>query len=168
MRRNRRRALTGLALLACVVVVPPARAADERRCAEAGDAFPIVERREAFNVAIRDGDLSTIEAILTDDVVLVAGTHSDLFLDREAQLDIWRSEFEKGSDRLIYLRTPECVERSDIAPMALEYRHWRGAGPGDDFAAGRYTAKWREVDGAWRLEAEVFMTTSCGGGACPD
>jgi hypothetical protein len=52
--------------------------------------------------------------------------------------------------------------------MTLEHGHWRGEGPADAFAAGRYTAKWRRTDGAWRIEAEIFMTEGCGGAACPD
>jgi ketosteroid isomerase-like protein len=157
-------ALTGLALLAC----GPATAQEKRRCAEAKAAAPIVERRQAFNAAIRDADLPAIEAVLAPDVVLVTGTDSDLFQGREAQLALWRSDFEKkAGDRMVYVRKPGCVERSDLAPIALEHGHWRGEGPAGTFAAGRYTAKWRR-DGEWRIEAEVFMTTGCGGAACPE
>lgn len=156
-------ALTGLALLAC----GPATAQEERRCAEAEAAAPIVEQRQAFNAAIRDADLAAIEAVLAPDVVLVTGTDSDLFQGREAQLAVWRSDFEKrADDRMVYVRTPECVERSDLAPIALEHGHWRGEGPAGTFAVGRYTAKWRR-EGEWRIEAEVFMTTACGGAGCP-
>ncbi len=146
----------------------PTPAADLRECADADAAAPIVERRQGFNAAIRDADLAAIEDVLTENVVLVAGTHSDLFLDRKAQLEIWRTSFEEGDDRLVYVRTPECVERSDLAPMALEHGHWRGEGIPGSFVAGRYTAKWRQVNGEWRIEAEVFMTTRCGGEACPE
>lgn len=34
--------------------------------------------------------------------------------------------------------------------------------------AGSYSAKWRRDDGAWRLEAEIFSTESCGGTYCPE
>ena len=130
-------ALTGLALLAC----GPATAQEERRRAEADAAAPRIEPRESFNVAIRDADLPAIEAVLAPDVVLVTGTDSDLFQGREAQLAIWRSDFEKkADDRMVYVRTPECVERSDLAPIALEHGQWRGEGPAGTFAAGRYTA----------------------------
>jgi len=157
-------ALTGLALLAC----GPATAQEERRCAEADAAAPIVERRQAFNAAIRDADLAAIGAVLAPDVVLVTGTDSDLFQGREAQLAVWREDFEKkADDRMVYVRTPECVERSDVAPIALEHGHWRGEGLAGAFAAGRYTAKWRRQE-EWRIEAEVFMTTECGGAACPE
>jgi ketosteroid isomerase-like protein len=146
-------ALTGVALLAC----GPATAQEERRCAEAEAAAPIAERRQAFNTAIRDADLTAIEAVLAPDVVLVTGTDSDLFQGREAQLAVWRADFEKkADDRMVYVRTSKCVERSDLAPIALEHGHWRGEGPAGTFAAGRYTAKWR-LEGEWRIEAEVFM-----------
>ena len=139
-----------------------------RECAAEKDAAPIIERRVAFNGAIRDGDIAFIETVLADKVVLIAGTHSDLFLDRAAQLAIWRSEFAKGDARLVYVRTPECIEFSAIGPMALEHGHWRGQGPRPDMAAGSYTAKWRLHDDGWRIEAEIFMTDECGGAACPE
>jgi hypothetical protein len=34
-------------------------------------------------------------------------------------------------------------------------------------SAGVYAAKWRRVDGAWLLEAELFATEACGGDFCP-
>jgi len=139
-----------------------------RECAAEEDAAPIIERRAAFNGAIRDGDIAFIETVLTDEVVLIAGTHSDLFQGRAAQLAIWRSDFAKGDSRLVYVRTPECIEFSAIGPMALEHGHWRGQGLGPDLAAGRYTAKWRRHDDGWRIEAEIFMTDECGGAACPE
>lgn len=157
-------ALTALALLAC----GPATAHEQRRCAEGEAAAPIVETRQAFNAAIRDADLAAIEAVLAPDVVLVTGTDSDLFQGREAQLAVWRSDFEeRANDRMVYVRTPECVERSDLVPIALEHGRWRGEGPAGAFAAGRYTAKWRR-EGTWRIEAELFMTTTCGGEGCPE
>lgn len=145
-----------------------AEQADARRCAEADAAAPIIQRREAFNVAIRDGALDAVADVLAEDVVLVAGSHSDLFLGREAQLAIWRSEFGEGDNRMIYVRTPECVQRSAVAPIALEDGHWLGQGQGETFAAGRYSAKWRRIEGEWRLEGELFMTDRCSGEACPD
>ena len=51
--------------------------------------------------------------------------------------------------------------------MAMEYGRWRGENDAGDFAAGSYSAKWRLIDNAWRLEVEVFMTEECGGDACP-
>jgi hypothetical protein len=58
---------------------------------------------------------------------------------------------------------------SPVAPVALEYGTWRGERETStgDFAAGSYVAKWREQNGRWRLESEIFATEACGGGFCP-
>lgn len=161
--------LTNIAIILALAVgqAVPARE-DPRRCASADDAAPIVEQRQAFNAAIREADLPAVSSVLAADVVLVAGTHSDLFTGRAAQLTIWREDFAKGADRLVYIRTPECIERSGITPMALEFGRWRGEDASGNFAAGRYTAKWRRVDGVWVIEAEIFMTDDCGGEGCPE
>ena len=127
----------------------------------------IEQQRDTFNEAIRTADIEAIAAVLAEDVVLVAGTHSDQFLGREAQLAVWRQEFEQGDARLIYVRTPTCITGSSIMPMAVETGRWRGKDPAGNHAAGRYNAKWRLIGGAWRLEAEVFMTEECGGESCP-
>lgn len=128
----------------------------------------ITEQRTAFNEAIAAGDLPAVEAVLAEDVVLVAGTHSDLFTGREAQLGIWQQDFDSGAQRLVYVRTTQCITPSDLLPMAMETGTWRGENQAGDFASGTYSAKWRLIDDAWRLEAEVFMTEDCGGSACPE
>ena len=57
-----------------------------------------------------------------------------------------------------------------VYPVALEYGTWRGEKPDGaaSFAAGSYAAKWRTVDGLWRLESEIFATEDCGGDFCPE
>lgn len=124
--------------------------------------------RAAFNDAIRDKDLAAIAALLAEDVTLITGTDSTLFNGREAQLAIWREDFEADT-RAIYDRTTECVSVSAVFPIAFETGSWRGVSTDDaaTFAGGIYSAKWRKVDGAWQLEAEIFSTEICGGSFCP-
>lgn len=105
--------------------------------------------------------------MLAADVVLVAGTHSDRFFGRTEQLGIWREDFERNPDRLVYVRTPACIRLSPVGPMASERGTWRGENDSGEYAAGSYTAKWRKIEGDWRLEAEIYMTEACGGAACP-
>lgn len=142
-------------------------ALDPAACSDDEVSRGVERQRHAFNEAIREGELGPIESILTEDVVLVAGTWSDRFIGRDRQLAIWREEFVRGEERLVYVRTPACIVPSTITTMAMEYGQWRGEDPQGNFAAGRYTAKWRFMDGEWRLEAELFMTEQCGGTACP-
>ena len=59
----------------------------------------------------------------------------------------------------IYTRTPERIEASSVAPLALEHGQWRGVTlSGRELAAGSYTAKWRKLGADWVIEAEIYLT----------
>ena len=132
------------------------------------DEAAIREKRAAFNAAIAKGDIKGIAAILADNVQLITGTDSALFAGKAAQLANWTEDLSDRS-RGIYVRTPDRIRVSSIRPMALETGHWRGVDTASakDWAAGDYVAKWRRIDGAWRIESEAYMTMSCGGAYCP-
>lgn len=129
----------------------------------------ISEQRERFNAAIRNKDIDTIDEVLADDVILVTGTDSDVYTGRVRQLALWAQDFHSDA-RWIYVRTPNCIERSDHFPIAMEQGHWRGEPevPDGTFFAGRYSAKWRNDGTRWRLEVETYMTDTCKGADCPD
>lgn len=129
----------------------------------------VLAARTAFNKAIADKNIDAIAAVLAEDVLLVTGTGSDIFTGRAAQLPLWEEDFA-ADHRVLYERTSGCVSVSPLRPIALETGAWRGVNTAnaDDFAAGTFAAKWRVIDGAWRLEAEIYSTESCGGSYCPD
>jgi ketosteroid isomerase-like protein len=158
-------ALTALLAPAAAMSCEPAPYAAEINAAEI-DA--VRAQRAAFNAAIAAEDLDTIAAVLHENVLLVTGTASEVFRGRAAQLALWQEDFA-AAERAVYLRTPDCVRVSPAFPVALESGRWRGEWQGDParFAAGVYSAKWRQVDGAWLLEAELFATEACGGDFCP-
>jgi ketosteroid isomerase-like protein len=140
-------------------------------CTSDGDAVAIEDvrsLRQAFNQAIANKDIKAIENVLHENVVLITGTDSDLYHGMNAQLEIWRDDFA-SPNRAVYVRTPQCIRVSPVAPVALEYGTWRGEREtsAGDFAAGSYAAKWREHNDRWRLESEIFTTEACGGGFCP-
>ncbi|MCP4735248.1 MULTISPECIES: nuclear transport factor 2 family protein [Alphaproteobacteria] len=116
-------------------------------------------RRAAFNRALAEGDLAAIGRILAPDAVLVAGTDSALIAGRKAQLLAWKREFAM-KDRSIYLRAPETIAVSPVAPIAFEHGSWQGASAQDGTvqASGAYTAKWRRLGGEWVIEAELYLT----------
>lgn len=116
-------------------------------------------RRAAFNQAVAQADLSAIGPLLAQDVVLVTGSDSAVIAGRKAQLLAWKREFASPA-RSIYLRTPETITPSPVAPIALEQGRWQGsdAATGTIQAAGQYSAKWREIGGAWVIVAEIFVT----------
>lgn len=132
------------------------------------NAAAVYAARAAFNQAITEEDIDAIRTVLAEDALLVTGTDSTVFDGRSAQLSIWQTDFE-AAERAIYERTATCVSVSLLLPIALETGTWRGVRTDDanDFAAGTYAAKWRNIDGAWRLEAEIYSTESCGGSFCP-
>jgi ketosteroid isomerase-like protein len=146
------------AILALLMTVSGANAA---ACTSDG----LRDARDRFNHAIRHDDLDTIAAILAEDVALVTGTDSTLFVGRESQLALWRSDFE-DADRFIYLRATSNVLLSPLHPIAMESGLWTGTAPDGSEVGGDYSAKWRCVDDQWLLEAEIFMTTRCDGAAC--
>jgi len=117
--------------------------------------------RAAFNRALAEADLAAIGPLLGPNVVLVAGTDSALIAGRKVQMLAWKSEFT-ARERVIYTRTPETVMVSSVGPIAFEHGSWRGtsASDGKMLASGAYTAKWRQVDGNWVTEAELYLTLS--------
>lgn len=158
-----------VAILALLPAVNPSALADGCNLPSSPDAAGIHARRTEFNEAIAARRIEAIADVLADDVVLVTGTDSDVIAGREAQLETWRDDF-RNARRAVYVRSPDCIRVFNVTPIALEYGRWRGEREGapENFATGRYTAKWRRIDGKWRLEAELFATEACAGDFCPD
>ncbi len=115
-------------------------------------------RRAAFNRALAQSDLEAIAPLLARDAVLVTGTDSAVIVGRKAQLLAWKREFA-AADRTIYKRLPRRIEASAAQPIAMEHGDWEGTtASGRALASGAYAAKWRNIDGAWTIEAEIFLT----------
>ena len=137
--------------------------------AGAGQAqHQIRAQRAVFNAAIAKGDLAAIGAVLADDAQIVTGADSLVFSGRDGELKLWAEDVAAPS-RGIYVRTPERIALSPVAPMAMESGHWRGVDTksATDWASGSYFAKWRRIAGKWLIESETYMTTACGGKYCP-
>ena len=132
------------------------------------DETAIRAAREAFNAAIAKGDLAAIGAVLADNAQIVTGAESLVFNGKSGELKLWTADLHAPS-RGIYVRTPDRITLSPVAPMAMENGHWRGVDTksAKDWAAGLYFAKWRRFDGMWKVESETYMTTDCGGSYCP-
>ena len=113
--------------------------------------------RAAFNKALAEADLAAIGPLLAPDCVLVAGTDSAILAGRKAQLRAWKHEFAV-QPRTVYVRMPESIILSPVAPLAMEHGRWEGICAGQALASGTYSAKWRESGGAWVIEAEIYVT----------
>lgn len=117
----------------------------------------IRQRRLAFNRALADGDLDGVAAVLAPQAVLVTGTDSAVIAGRKAQLAVWKREFAAATPTL-YVRTPETILISPVAPIAFEHGRWEGRSGGEVIASGGYSAKWRTGGGLWWIEAELYLT----------
>ena len=124
-------------------------------------------QRTAFNRAIAAADLPAIAQVLADNVQMITGSDSIHVAGKQAHLDRWADGF-KDPNRLVYVRTTDKVTVSPLLPIALEVGHWRGAPTArpNDWIGGDYTAKWRRIDGTWRVEVETYVTMRCGGSGC--
>jgi ketosteroid isomerase-like protein len=119
--------------------------------------LPIRLARSAFNKALAEGDLAAIGPMLAPDCVLVVGTDSAVLAGRKAQVQAWKREFA-ARPRTVYIRTPETIVMSPVMPIAMETGQWEGTCGGEVIASGTYSAKWREIGGAWVIEAEIYVT----------
>ena len=151
-------ALLAAAALAAQAPLPPIQSAEQQ----------IRHQRQAFNGAIAKGDLVAIATFLAENAQIVTGRSSLVFSGRAAQIGMWWEDL-RAPDRQAYVRTPDRIELSPIAEMAMETGQWRGTGvksPGN-WASGTYSAKWRRIGGQWLIESEIYMTLACGGSNCP-
>jgi ketosteroid isomerase-like protein len=148
-----------LALLAAAAAHWPGAAQAEQQ---------IRAQRAAFNRAIAKGDLDAIGAVLADKAQIVTGADSLVFSGKAGELNLWREDLAAPS-RGIYLRSPDRISVSPVAPMAMETGHYKGVDSksAKDWSSGVYSAKWRRIGGKWLVESETYMTTACGGSYCP-
>lgn len=125
-------------------------------------------QRAIFNKAITNGDIAAISRVLADNAQLITGSDSAVVAGKNAQLELWLSEF-RDPGRVIYVRTPEQIVYSPFTEVAMETGEWRGADnrSQSNWAGGSYSAKWRKFANTWKIESEIFVTTGCGGRLCP-
>lgn len=115
--------------------------------------------RAAFNRAIAERNAEAIGPILARDCVMLTGTDSAVITGRMAQVKVWRREFAAPAPAL-YVRTTDSVTVSPVEPIAMETGTWQGkdSETGAITSSGIYSAKWRELQGVWQIEAEIFVT----------
>ncbi|MHA6287019.1 YybH family protein [Maricaulis sp. CAU 1757] len=121
----------------------------------------IAAAREVFNEALERRSLKTIAGTLCDSALLVPGDEAEPIIGRDRQVEAWSSIFSAMPD-VRYVRSPQRIEVGEDGYLAAETGRWHGAWSSDGLNvqySGRYTAKWRlDLDGEWRIEAEIFVT----------
>ena len=123
--------------------------------------------RSRFNDAIARHDAAAIEGFLLPNYHIVTGRSAQTH-GRSAAIQDWRTIFS-GDSTVIYVRTPDKILVNAAWGLAEESGSWAGhytATDGLVQASGVYSAKWqRDAKGRWWLQAEVFTTLECRGGA---
>lgn len=137
-----------------------AQSPDDRQAAE-----EIRRLRASSNAAIARHDTAGIAAILAPNVVMVT-SNSLHATGRDATALRFADQFRSRPD-VVYRRTPSEVHVFAPWGMASELGRWTGSWTDTDGKieiSGTYFAKWRKLDGAWRVEAEVYVPERCSGG----
>jgi ketosteroid isomerase-like protein len=122
--------------------------------------------RATSNAAIAARDTITLASLVTPSYHSVSSRNAHS-AGRSGEGERWRQQFTAHPD-VSYVRTPVTVRLFAPWQMAEETGTWVGRWTEADGRVeirGSYVAKWRRIDGAWLLEAEVFTPTSCRGSA---
>ncbi len=116
--------------------------------------------RETFNIAIADKNAKGILLLLAPSYHLVTG-RSDQFHGADEEEIRWAELFQTDPTA-IYRRTPREITTNEAWGIAEELGNWQGTYTANGTlvnASGVYSAKWqRTQNGAWVLQAEVFIT----------
>ena len=132
--------------------------------AAAPDEAAIRAARGRSNTAIAAHDVAGIAGHWLPDVHIVTSTSAQAS-GRDANGERMAQQFARRPDT-VYVRTPMTVDVLAAWAVAAERGTWTGRWTEPDGVvdvAGTYLAQWRKVEGEWRIQAELFVPTSCRG-----
>lgn len=130
----------------------------------AAEESAIRAARARSNRAIAAHDLDAAAAIWTESYVGVSSGNA-----RSIGRDEERTQFAQliaSRPGVVYVRTPNTVTVNTSWAQAGESGRWTGSwssAEGMTRVGGIYFAKWVKANGEWRIVAETFVQTSCGG-----
>ncbi len=113
-------------------------------------------KRKLTNRLIAAKDAARLRPHLTDDMLLVVGD-GDLIQGADAVVAAFAGQFADPAF-IDYVRTTETVELADDGRRAAETGRWVGRWKGGVEIRGAYMAAWRERQGQWLLERELYIT----------
>jgi hypothetical protein len=128
----------------------------------------ILAVRASFNESIKNHDAASIAAYLDSEYQVTTSSGEHYRETPEDEAASWAEMFRDNVD-IIYVRTPDLVEVSTYYDMAAENGTWVGRWSsltGDVEMGGSYFAQWRNVNGVWKIRAEVFVGLFCNGPGC--
>jgi len=128
------------------------------------DEALIRDARAASNAAIARHDPAGIAAAWMADVHVTPST-SAFTNGRTENQQRMSDQFARRPDT-IYIRTPSAIDVFAPWSVASERGDWVGRWTEPDGAleiGGTYLVQWRKIDGAWRIQSELYVPTHCTG-----
>lgn len=122
--------------------------------------------RAASNAAVARKDVDAIASFWTDGIH-VLGSMSLQLSGIEANRRFYTEQFAKRPDTG-YVRIPSTVQVMRAWGIAMESGKWLGTWTDPDGpvqVTGRYMAQWLKLESGWRIQGELYVPTSCVGGA---
>lgn len=150
----------GLALVACTSIA----VAGGAQTAIGSEEAAVRAARALSNKAIVAHDIAGIAQHWMPNVHIVTSTSAQ-GTGREVNGERMAQQFTRRPDTS-YVRTPRTVEVLAPWGVASERGEWTGRWTELDGVVdigGTYLAQWRKVEGAWLIQAELFVPTFCRG-----
>jgi ketosteroid isomerase-like protein len=150
----------GLTLVACASITVAAG----WQIAIGSEEAAVRAARALSNAAIAAHDIAGIARHWMPDVHIVTSTSAQ-GTGREVNGERMAQQFSRRRDT-IYVRTPSAVDVFGSWSVASERGEWTGRWTEPDGVvniSGTYLAQWRNVDGTWLIQAELFVPTACRG-----
>src|SRR6478736_1338297 len=131
---------------------------------QAADEQSIRAVRARSNAAIAAHDPSAIAQAWMEDVHVTPSTGAQTE-GRAANRDRMAEQFKRRPDT-VYVRTPLTIDVYAPWAVASERGEWVGRWTEPDGPmeiGGTYLVQWRKIDGAWRIQSELYVPTHCKG-----
>ncbi|HTE00911.1 MAG TPA: nuclear transport factor 2 family protein [Mucilaginibacter sp.] len=120
----------------------------------AGDVAEIKASRSASNAAIAKHDIDGIAKYWLPDFTQTIGRGTSM-KGKDSIIASWKELFRTNATAS-YVRKPAAIIVGDNGIMAWETGTWTAKNSYSK--GGKYSAMWRKINGAWRLQAELFVS----------
>jgi ketosteroid isomerase-like protein len=120
--------------------------------------------RQEFNEAIARHDTTVLASFFTDDYTLITARNAEA-KGKEGGQRALANAF-RTQKNVVYVRTPTQIDVFESWHMASETGKWTGTWQEPDGVvkmSGTYSAKWHQINGQWKIRAEVFTPLRCSG-----
>jgi ketosteroid isomerase-like protein len=120
--------------------------------------------RADFNLAIAAHDVGGLSKFWREDLHITTGAGRQL-RGRDEVLAAFETIFADETF-VTYIRTPKKLELSASGVRAAESGHWIGRWKKTDGLmewSGTYLAMWRQENGQWRIQSELYVSLKCYG-----